>query len=111
MTDRIRFHLDEHIHSAIAEGLRRRGIDVTTTAEAGLRGAEDEKHIEFALQSGRVTFTQDNDFLRLHSQGVPHAGIAYCRHGTHTIGQILRSLTVIHESMKPEEVAGQILYL
>ena len=25
------FHLDEHIHPAIAAGLRRRGIDVTTT--------------------------------------------------------------------------------
>ena len=31
------FHLDEHMHPAIAAGLRRRGIDVTTTFEAGLR--------------------------------------------------------------------------
>jgi hypothetical protein len=27
----IKFHLDEHVSGAIAAGLRRRGIDVTTT--------------------------------------------------------------------------------
>ncbi len=33
MLDKIRFHLDESASNAIAEGLRRRGIDVTTTPE------------------------------------------------------------------------------
>jgi len=37
----IRFLLDEHIPASLAAGLRRRKIDVTTTAEAGLIGAED----------------------------------------------------------------------
>ena len=37
MARTMRFHLDEHVPHAIAEGLRRRGIDVTTTVEAGLR--------------------------------------------------------------------------
>ena len=32
----IRFHLDENVSNAIADGLRQRGIDVTTTSEAGL---------------------------------------------------------------------------
>lgn len=32
MTQKIRFHLDENVSNAIAEGLRRRGIDVTTTS-------------------------------------------------------------------------------
>ena len=36
MPQTIRFHLDEHCDLAIAEGLRRRAIDVTTTPEAGL---------------------------------------------------------------------------
>src|SRR5262249_17977218 len=30
----MRFHLDEHVPHAIAEGLRRRGIDVTTRPNA-----------------------------------------------------------------------------
>ena len=34
----IRFHFDEHIDSTVAEGLRRRRADVSTTAERHLIG-------------------------------------------------------------------------
>ena len=50
----IRFHLDEHVPHAIAEGLRRRGIDVTTTVEAGLRSATDDVHLAYAVEQRRV---------------------------------------------------------
>ena len=62
----IRYHLDEHIDFAVAQGLRRRGIDVTTTADAGFLGADDPDHIAFAVANGRVIFSNDSDFLRLH---------------------------------------------
>jgi hypothetical protein len=38
----VRYHLDEHVDPAIAPGLKGRGIDVTTTSDAGLLGAADE---------------------------------------------------------------------
>jgi hypothetical protein len=41
MSRTIRFHLDEHVDHAVADGLRRRGIAVTTTADADLLGAEN----------------------------------------------------------------------
>jgi len=72
----MRFHLDEHVDHAIARGLRQRGSDVTTTTDAGLLGATDDQQLEFALQSGRVLFTQDADFLGLHLQGSAHAGLS-----------------------------------
>ena len=50
----IRYHLDEHIDTAIAVGLRRRGIDVSTTTEAGLLGARDAEQITFATANQRV---------------------------------------------------------
>ncbi len=59
MSDRIKFHLDENVSNAIADGLRRRGIDVTTTAEVNLISASDEEQIKFALTEERVIFTQD----------------------------------------------------
>jgi predicted nuclease of predicted toxin-antitoxin system len=68
----IRFHLDEHCPTALAEGLRRRGIDVTTTPEVVLPGAEDPEHVRFALAEGRVIFTQDEDFLAIHAAGISH---------------------------------------
>ena len=54
MARTIRFHLDEHLPHAIAEVLRRRGIDVTTTVEPGLRGASDDVHLAYALEQRRV---------------------------------------------------------
>ena len=100
----IRFHLDENGPSAIAEGLRRRGIDVTTTPDAGLMGATDEEQAAHALAEGRVIFTLDKDFLAVHAAGVPHAGIVYCRQGKRSIGQIIAGLTQIWETMEPDEM-------
>jgi len=53
MAERIRFHLDEHVDPAIAIAVRRAGIDVTTTSEAGLRTKDDETHLDFARAEGR----------------------------------------------------------
>jgi Domain of unknown function (DUF5615) len=41
--------LDEQVDRAIAEALRRRGIDVTTTPEAKLLSATDEEQLAFAI--------------------------------------------------------------
>ncbi len=75
---KIKFHLDENISLAIANGLRRRAIDISTTPEQGMIGQSDEQQLEFGLSQDRVIFTQDTDFLRLHRAGYPHAGIVYC---------------------------------
>ena len=54
----IRFHLDENCPAAIAEALRRRGIDITTTPGAGLLTASDEEQTAYAFAKGRVIFTR-----------------------------------------------------
>ena len=79
MSGLIRFHLDENVSNAIAEGWRRRGIDIITTPEARLMGASDEEQLAFTLAQGRVIFTHDEDFLQLHQAGVVHAGVAYSK--------------------------------
>jgi predicted nuclease of predicted toxin-antitoxin system len=60
----ILFHLNENCHRAVAEGLRRRGIGVTTTPDVGLVSATDEQQIAFASTEGRVIFTQDRLLTR-----------------------------------------------
>ena len=111
MTEMLRFHLDEHVHPALARGLRQRGIDVSTTIEAGLRGATDQAHLTYAWRERRVIVTHDDDFLRWHSRGIPHAGIAYCHPEKRTIGQLVERLAAMHASLLPDEMVGKIQFL
>jgi hypothetical protein len=107
----IRFRLDEHGASALARGLRRSGIDVTTTPEVGLLRATDEEQLAFAGAHGRVLITHDTDFLVLNAAGVPHAGIAYCHPGKYTLGDLLRALVLVWEVYESEELHGRVEYL
>jgi len=59
MAGRIRFHLDEQVDVAIARALRRYGVDITTTAEAGLRSASDAEQLAHARREQRVLITYD----------------------------------------------------
>lgn len=107
----IRFHLDENCRRAIATGLRRRNVDVTTTPESGLLAATDEVQAAYALTEGRVIFTQDEDFLAIHARGIPHAGIAFCKKDTLGIGWMIRGLVLIWEVYEPAEMVNRVEYL
>ena len=107
----MRFHLDEHIDPAIAHGLRRRGIDVTTTNDANLLNAPDDAHLEFACREERVIFTNDSDFLRFASAGADHPGIAYCARNARSIGHIVRYLCLINDCLEADEMRGRVEYV
>jgi len=107
----MRLHLDEHVPRAIALGLRRRGIDVTTTVEVGLSSASDEEQLEFARTEGRVLFTHDADFLRLHQRRVPHAGIVYCHQGQYALGEIVRRLAALAGHRRRSDLRDRIEFL
>lgn len=106
----IRYHLDEHIDFAVAQGLRRRGIDVITTADAGLLGANDPDHIAFAVANGRVIVTNDSDFLRLQDKA-ECPGIAYCHQQSRSVGEMIRALELIWEVLEPEEMRNKVEYI
>src|SRR5215510_14498937 len=106
----IKFHLDESVSIAVATGLRRRGINITTPQETGLRSAADEVHLAFARAQQRVIITHDRDFLRLVQQGAQHPGIAYCDHERRTVGEIVRALLAIWENTAPSAIANTIVF-
>ena len=109
--ENIRFHLDEHVDPEIASALRRYGIDVTTTAEAGLRTLDDNPQLEYARSERRVIVTHDEDFLRLAVHSNDHPGIAYCHQTARSMGEIIRALILIYEALTPEEMAGHVEFL
>ena len=108
---KIRYHFDEHMDTAIVVGLRRRGIDVSTTAEAGLMQASDPQQIAFATDEGRVFVTCDRGIgASLRGRG-SHSGIVIARVGRKVIGLTVQALTRLHRNKTAEEVMDQILYL
>lgn len=111
MAQAIRFHLDEHIDPAVADGLRRRQIDVTTTVDVRMLGAEDESHLVFASAQQRAVVTCDSDYLKHHDDGVDHCGIVYFHQQTRTIGEIISALELIWEVLEPEEMTNRVEFI
>ena len=107
----IRFHLDEHVSPAIAEGLRAHGVDVTTSQEAHLLGQDDTDQLSFAISEERVIVTHDRDFSRIHASGMEHFGICYCRPQKHGIGEMVQMLRLVHACFSEDQMRNHLEYL
>jgi uncharacterized protein DUF5615 len=107
----LKFHLDESVDHAIARGLSQRGIDATTSTQAGLIGASDEAQLEHAIAAHRVLVTHDRGFLRLASLRPAHMGIAYCPPRRQAIGRIILRLVHLWRTTTAEAMQGRIEYL
>lgn len=107
----IRYLVDEHVAKAVATGLRKRGIDTITIAEASLLGAEDEDLLAFGKEKSRVMVTQDRDFLRLAAEAKgDHLGIVYAPQGR-SIGELVRLLDLLAQVSDAEEMRGRVEYI
>lgn len=107
----IRFHLDEHLAKLVAHALCQYGFDVTRPSEVGLLSADDPEQLEFATSEGRVLVTHDDDFLRLHAQGIDHAGIVFCHLNKYTPSQLQFMLRLVGECYTADEMRGRVEYL
>ena len=107
----MKFYLDEHIPKAVAEGLRRRGIDVLTVREAERLGDPDRKQLAFAAMKRRILVTFDDDFLALDAVGTPHLGIVFSQAGPRSVGELINSLVLIASVIEPEEMRNHIEFI
>lgn len=110
MAGKPKFYTDEQVPRAVVRGLRQRGADVISVPEAGMLGASDEEHLEWADGRERVLFTQDTDFLRLHARGVLHAGLVYAPQGT-SISRMIYGLMLIHETLDADDMRGHVEFI
>jgi Domain of unknown function (DUF5615) len=110
MPPKIRFFTDEHISKAVIEGLRQRGVEVLSIPDAAMLGATDESILSKAKEEDYVVFTQDADFLRLHSSGIEHKGIAYTPRET-SIGDVIRGLMLVFDVLEPEDMENHVEFI
>ena len=108
--EQIRFYLDEQIPIAIAEGLRRRGVDVLRVQEVGRSGLPDFDQLTFALAQRRVLITMDSDFLLLARRSLTHAGIASAS-PSRSIGAVISSVMLIYDVLKADDMMNQVEFL
>lgn len=107
---KLKFYTDEHISKAVIKGLKARGIDAESCVDLGMRTASDEEHLVFAKRAQRVIVTYDNDFLKLHQQGKPHAGIAFSSKPK-SIGDMISILLLMHEVLTSDDMENVIEFI
>jgi len=76
----VKVYLDEDLAPAVAQFLRRRGIDATSAQEAGNAQLDDRAQLAYATREGRAIVTANVvDFIELARDAVAanteHAGI------------------------------------
>jgi predicted nuclease of predicted toxin-antitoxin system len=109
------FYMDTHVHQAITDGLRLRGIDVLTAREDGMHEADDDTLLERATELDRVLFTFDEDFkketTRWQGMGRDFTGVIYIHLHKVRIGRCIEDLETIARVMEPDAVRNRIFYL
>jgi hypothetical protein len=112
----VAFYLDEDSQDGdLVAALRRAGLDVLTTAEAGRNGESDDSQLAYASSISRMIATANRGhFARLHretwQQGRSHAGIVVWDQG-HSIGERLRGLLSIADAYQHEPPTSRIEFL
>jgi predicted nuclease of predicted toxin-antitoxin system len=110
----IRLYLDEDVNVLLADMLRARGFDVTTTREAGQIGKSDGEQLAFATSREQAILTHNRvDFEALSrlyfKEGWPHSGIliAVRRRPVELLHRVLALLNRV----AADEIENQIRYI
>lgn len=111
----MRLYTNESVPVAVAEGLKRRGVEALSARDVGNLGLTDEQQLAYAQALNMVLFTHDDDFLRIAHErlvsGQPHGGIIYVHQQKLGLGEIIRRLKVITELMNEEDLRNHIEFL
>jgi predicted nuclease of predicted toxin-antitoxin system len=107
--------MEVHVRRAVTQGLRRRGVDVTTAQEDGNSQLPDHLLLDRAQASGRAVFSQDDDMLRearrRQEHGERFTGVIYAHQIRITTGQAVRDLELIAKVYEPADLENRVGYL
>lgn len=114
---KIRLYLDEDAMAGdFVQALQMHSIEFTTPSEAGTIGLADEKHLRFATDSALVVYSFNiKDFYKLHNNsfesGVSHTGIILCRQRAYSIGEQVRRIIRLIETLSAEDMQDRVEFL
>jgi len=112
---KIRIYTDESTSVAIAEGLKRRGVDAFSARDAGNLGLTDEEQLIYAGKEKATIFTYDTDFLQIAArwldEGRTHQGIIYCHQTRYSVGECVRKLRILTAVLSSEDMVNYIEFL
>ncbi len=113
----IRLYCDEDsMRHAVVMGLRKRGLDVLTALDARTTEETDDGQLAFATARGRAIYSFNvGDFCDLHSQwlssGRFHAGIVLAHQEQFPVGEQIRRLARLVNTLSPEEMQNRLEFL
>jgi Domain of unknown function (DUF5615) len=114
---KIRLYLDEDaMAEALIQALTERGVDVTTANLENMVFRPDPEHLAYATQLGRVLYSFNvGDYCQLHSEWLisrqPHAGIVVASQQKFSIGEQMRRLLRIINTLTAETMANNLKFL
>jgi hypothetical protein len=113
----LRLLIDEDVHGAIVDGLRRRqpALDLVRVQDVGLARTPDAAILQWAAEQGRVVVSVDKKTLAVDAwdrvaHGLPMPGVAILR-TVLTIGQAVNELELIALAGNPDDLWDQVVYL
>ena len=106
-------YADENVWIPVAEGLCRRGWEVTTALEEETLGYTDEEHLEYATQRGWPILTFDDDFLSLVETATAesgHPGVIFVSQHGRTVGQLVKKIDATLQHHADRDLTGEVIF-
>jgi hypothetical protein len=113
----IRLYIDEDaMAEALVQALTERGVDVTTANRENMVCRPDPEHLACATDLGCVLYSFNvRDFCQIHSEWLtanrPHAGIIVVSQKKFSIGEQMRRLLRIINTLTAEEMINSLEFL
>ena len=111
----LRIYSDENVNPAIAEGLKKRGMDAWSATDAGTLGFSDEEQLAYATGQRAVLFTHDVDLISIArdwpEQGRHHSGVIYVHQDSLSIGECIRRLKDYADILEAENMKDRVEFL
>jgi len=108
----IRIYTNESVDIAIAEGLKRRGIQAWSARDAGNLGLTDKEQLEYVVREKAVIFTHDDDFLSMVAKSdQEHYSVIYVHQQRLSVGECIRRLKNLAETRSVMDIKKRIEFL